>query len=142
MWLKSELRRDDVFWDVGANVGAITLIASRYCKQVVSFEPEPRALARLRENVNANELTSTTVMPVALSDTGGSVMMAQAPLENSGMNSLCRTTLGWASQDVQAMRADDLVSRGEIPCPNVMKVDVEGAEGMVHKQRGSCRRLP
>lgn len=130
-WLKLELHANDVFWDVGANVGAMTLIAARRCKQVISFEPEPRVLARLREHLEVNGLGNVRVMPLALSDTGGRVLMGQAPEENSGMNSLCRTDLGWNCQEVEAIRADDLVARGDVPCPNVMKVDVEGAEAMV-----------
>lgn len=140
--LKSELRPDDVFWDVGANVGAMTLIAARRCKQVLSFEPEPRALARLREHLEANALAHVRVMPLALSDAGGRVMMGQAPEENSGMNSLCRTDLGWDCQEVEAIRADDLVARGDVTCPSVMKVDVEGAEAMVFGGAPSLLRNP
>src|SRR5260221_13943445 len=49
-WLKKILCADDVFWDVGANVGAITLVAAPRCATVAAFEPDPRSLARLREN--------------------------------------------------------------------------------------------
>jgi FkbM family methyltransferase len=140
--LKSELHPSDVFWDVGANVGAMTLIAARRCKQVFSFEPEPRVLARLREHLEVNGLAHVRVMPLALSDAGGRVMMSQAPEENSGMNSLCRTDLGWSRQEVEAIRADDLVARGDVACPNVMKVDVEGAEAMVFSGATSLLRNP
>ena len=140
--LKKELRPSDVFWDVGANVGAMTLIAARRCKQVLSFEPEPRVLARLRKHVKANALNHVRVMPLALSDTGGRVMMGQAPEENSGMNSLCRIDFGWDCREVEAIRADDLVARGDVTCPNVMKVDVEGAEAMVFRGAPSLLRNP
>lgn len=140
--LKAELRPKDVFWDVGANVGAMTLIAARRCQQVYSFEPESRALTRLREHLKANALSNVCVMPVALSDTGGRVMMGQAPEGNSGMNSLCRTDLGWDCQEVEAIRADDLVASGDVACPNVMKVDVEGAEAMVFGGASSLLQNP
>ena len=140
--LKSELRPSDVFWDVGANVGAMTLVAACRCKQVISFEPEPRVLARLREHLEANALAHVHVMPLALSDAGGRVMMGQAPEENLGMNSLCRTDLGWSCQEVEAICADDLVASGDVAYPNVMKVDVEGAEAMVFRGAPSLLRNP
>src|SRR6188474_2838116 len=50
-WLKRTLRPDDVFWDVGANVGAISLVAARLCRRVVAFEPDPRSVEQLRRNI-------------------------------------------------------------------------------------------
>lgn len=58
------------------------------------------------------------------------------------MNSLCRTDLGWDCQEVEAIRADDLVARGDVAYPNVMKVDVEGAEAMVFGGAPSLLRNP
>jgi FkbM family methyltransferase len=130
-WLKSELRPEDVFWDVGANVGAMTLIAARRCQSVVSFEPEPKVLIRLREHLEVNRLTSVQVMPVALSDASGRFLMGLAPGENSGMNSLCRTEVGWNCLEVATLQADKLLAQGDVPYPTVMKVDVEGAEAKV-----------
>src|SRR5262245_65233573 len=40
-WLKRTLKSDDVFWDVGANIGAISIVASRLCARAVAFEPGP-----------------------------------------------------------------------------------------------------
>src|SRR5258707_11726815 len=61
-WLTENLRADDVFWDVGANIGAISLVAARHCRQVVAVEPDPRSLDRLRRNVVANKLTTVEIV--------------------------------------------------------------------------------
>jgi FkbM family methyltransferase len=53
------LRPGDVFVDVGANLGAYTVLAAGAAKaHVVSFEPIPATLANLRRNVVANRLES------------------------------------------------------------------------------------
>ncbi|MBW2737528.1 MAG: FkbM family methyltransferase [Deltaproteobacteria bacterium] len=49
---------EDVVLDVGANIGAYTLLFARYAYrgEVVGFEPEPTTFARLSENVGRNRL--------------------------------------------------------------------------------------
>ena len=51
------LRPDDLFVDVGANVGSYTLLASGAVgTRTIAFEPVPQTLARLRANCDANGL--------------------------------------------------------------------------------------
>ena len=43
------LRPDDLFLDVGANIGSYTLLASGVCKaRTIAFEPDPETMALLR----------------------------------------------------------------------------------------------
>jgi FkbM family methyltransferase len=130
-WLKKELRPDDVFWDVGANIGAMTLVASPRCRTVVAFEPEPRTLAHLRLNIAANKLSNIVVVDAALSNQDGSVALCPGPESNTGMNSICRTSSDRAPVSVRASRADTLIEVDGIPRSHVMKIDVEGAEELV-----------
>src|SRR5690349_8415761 len=48
------LREGDVFMDVGANVGAYTVLAAATGARVVAFEPIPAAFAHLTDNVRVN----------------------------------------------------------------------------------------
>src|ERR1700739_1067728 len=46
------LRPNDLFLDVGANVGSYTILASRVCgARVIAFEPDPGAAKALRRNI-------------------------------------------------------------------------------------------
>ena len=131
-WLKRVLKSDDVFWDVGANIGAISLVAARLCRQVVAFEPDPRSLERLRQNVHANGLTSVEIVAGALGVDEGMATLYQASGSNTGMTSLVpgrAEVIG--EQHVQVFRADDLITRRPDLAPTVMKLDVEGAEHLV-----------
>jgi FkbM family methyltransferase len=131
-WLKRTLKSDDVFWDVGANIGAITLVAARLCRRVVAFEPDPRSLAQLRENVAANGLTNVDILAGALGSEAGTATLYQAAHSNTGMTSLVRgRSEVVAEQPVQVLRADDFVASHPDLSPTVMKVDVEGAEHLV-----------
>jgi FkbM family methyltransferase len=131
-WLKSTLRPEDVFWDVGANIGAVTLVAARLCRKVVAFEPDPRSLERLVRNVQANRLSGVEIVSSALGSEAGTARLYQASNANSGMTSLVAgraDTTGETS--VTVVRADDLIAARPELAPTIMKIDVEGAEHLV-----------
>ncbi len=63
--LAERLRPGMVFYDLGANIGLFTLLASRLVGdsgKVFSFEPDPENAARLRRNVERNGFTNVTVI--------------------------------------------------------------------------------
>jgi FkbM family methyltransferase len=131
-WLKETLRPDDVFWDVGANIGAISLVAAGHCRSVVAFEPDPRSLERLRKNVGANGLRNVEIVAGGLGFESGTATLYQAASSNTGMTSLVpgrAQVVG--EQQVSVFRADDLIARRPDIAPTVMKLDVEGGEDLV-----------
>src|ERR671924_1621149 len=72
----------DVVLDVGAGVGAETLLFSRLvgaAGRVVSVEAHPRTFKRLTDLVAANALTNVTLVHAALSDAEGSVVISDLP---------------------------------------------------------------
>lgn len=66
-------KKVDSFWDIGANIGYYSLIASAVNPEmkVVAFEPAPEPLHYLQKNVDANERNSIKVASIALSDKEG-----------------------------------------------------------------------
>jgi FkbM family methyltransferase len=63
MFLLHFLREGDLFLDIGANVGAYTVLASGVCKAFTSaFEPDPDTLLALRRNVSLNGLEDLVVL--------------------------------------------------------------------------------
>ena len=131
-WLKSFLVPDDVFWDVGANIGAITVVAAKRCAKVAAFEPDPRSIRSLEKNVRVNRLTNVEIVTSALGDASGALTLYQAADRNSGMTSLIpgRSEVVGETQ-VNVVRADELLKRRPDLTPTVMKLDVEGAEHLV-----------
>jgi len=140
-WLARELRPDDVFWDVGANIGAVTLFASGRCRRVVAFEPDPRSLSLLRQHVDVNRRTNVEIVPAALGEEPGRATLHQAPAANTGMTTLMtgRVRADVPQVDVRVERADDLLAASRYERPNIIKMDVEGAEHLV--LRGATKLL-
>jgi FkbM family methyltransferase len=69
------LRPGDVFCDVGANVGSYTVLAMSRGATVHAFEPGPRAMNWLRQNIELNtESGRAHAHLIALSDNCGTAL--------------------------------------------------------------------
>ncbi|HVQ12312.1 MAG TPA: FkbM family methyltransferase, partial [Vicinamibacterales bacterium] len=89
--LQKFLRRDDVFIDVGANVGIVSLAAGRWVGpqgRVYSFEPSEREHRSLIHNLELNEAINVTPVRAALSDRVGVATLRVAASGHGGLNTL------------------------------------------------------
>jgi FkbM family methyltransferase len=121
------LRPGDTFFDIGANVGYYSLLASRVVGpsgRVIAFEPLLDNLEYLSRHVRLNQLTNTDVLGVACSDSTGIVTFARGA--NGALGRIAENGSG-GDMLVPALTLDDFHARTGL-VPNVMKIDVEGAE--------------
>lgn len=129
--LHREVRTGAVAWDIGAHIGYFTLALSRLVGpegRVYAFEPLPDNLRRLRANVAASGAPNVDALGLALSDRRGLARLTRGESTLTGAldpgGDLSSTALTFTDT------VDGLVARGNVP-PEVMKIDVEGAEGAV-----------
>jgi FkbM family methyltransferase len=138
-----------VCWDVGAHLGYHALAFAALVGpggRVVAFEPNPANLARLAMHLARNPVLAgrVTVQPMALSDTVGVTGFRSSAHVESGMSSgghlaAVRPPNDLSSYkqfqvtEVESSTMDRLVGSGALPAPDVVKVDVEGAESAVLK---------
>jgi FkbM family methyltransferase len=128
--IAAELSAGDVFYDIGANVGFFTLLAARLVGEqglVVAFEPVPESAATIRRNVAANNFTNVLVLEQAAFSRAGSATLA-VPADQVGALLTSDAPAGTRSITVELVEIDELVRTGAIRPPNVVKIDVEGAE--------------
>jgi FkbM family methyltransferase len=138
--LLSELSGDDVFHDVGANVGYYACAAlKKPVKSVYAFEPDPIAASVLGLNLRLNGGTdaSCRVMEMALGCRAGTGTFHRSRVWNSGASGF-RPVDAVASFEVPVETIDSLMARGRVTAPSVLKVDVEGME---HEVLLGARRL-
>lgn len=133
-WLERELRDDDVLYDVGANVGAYSLIAAavRPKATVVAIEPGPANYETLCRNLALNGLTTNVVpLPVGLSaETHLGSLDLTDPASGAADHVLDGVGTG-SAVPVLAYALDDLVETFRLPVPTLLKVDVDGGEDAV-----------
>ena len=88
--LLSELRTDDVFYDIGANVGMYSCFVAKVLSEgtVVAFEPHPANTEALTENLDLNGFDAV-VRRIALSDRRGDTVLTEtSPEAGAGGHSL------------------------------------------------------
>jgi FkbM family methyltransferase len=120
------LRREDLFVDVGANVGSFTLLASGICKaRTIAFEPDPETMALLRRNVDVNGLHDYVVLrEAALGAEEGEV---EFTIGLDTMNHVVDKGEG-RTRRVPIRTLDGAVG---VNPPIMIKVDVDGYEASV-----------
>jgi hypothetical protein len=86
------LRTGDVVYDVGANIGLVSLALALHgadkAPVLHAFEPEPENARALRANLEANAVRSVTVHELALGDRQGSVTLYVDRRVGAGSHSL------------------------------------------------------
>lgn len=124
-------------YDVGANVGVYTLLASRKAGpsgRVYAFEPLARNLLYLHRHVAMNRLQNCLIMEVAVSDSQGTQRFSSASWEHS----MARLSSD-GELEIPTVTLDHCVYGEKLRPPDVIKIDVEGAELLV--LRGANRAL-
>ncbi|WP_231189760.1 FkbM family methyltransferase [Haladaptatus sp. DYF46] len=126
--LLDDVRESDVVYDIGANIGTHTCFVGKRLESglVVAFEPMPTNAVRLRQNLSANVPVSRwNVAEVALSDEDGSGALAvKGHSYGEGKHALSVD----GELDIDVCRGKTVVESGQYPAPDILKIDVEGAE--------------
>jgi FkbM family methyltransferase len=126
--LLADLHEGARFWDVGAHCGFFTSLASRLVGsqgQVVSFEPCDENRARLTETVHLNDAGNVQIVPWALGASSGTATMREGETSTTWSTIPAEGSNGKAVEVEQ--RTLDECAR-ELEPPDLIKVDVEGAE--------------
>lgn len=124
-WFK--IREDEIFVDIGANIGRYTVTLAKQCKKVYAFEPFPPTHRYLVRNIFANDLYNVEEYQVALWDKEETVTFHVK--NSSGINSVVESERTIYKIEVPAAPLDYF----ELDGMDLVKIDVEGAEREVLK---------
>src|SRR2546425_4994268 len=135
-WIETFIREGDVVYDIGANVGAYSLLTSKFTngKAVIyAFEPGFSNYSQLCRNTFLNQCQSNVIpLPIPLSDkTGLSVFRYSNLSPGSASHTLVEQATeinGDLAQRVLSCRLDDLVEQFGLEQANHIKIDVDGHE--------------
>jgi FkbM family methyltransferase len=134
--MRALLREGDIFWDVGAHHGSVSLCASRRVGksgQVHAFEPAQLNQTYLERHVRWNRLANVTIHALAMGSSDG-----EATFGGSGSSTGYALNQGVEHVVVRTMAT--IVSSGAAPVPTFAKIDVQDFEGDVMKGAMSTLR--
>lgn len=121
----------DVFYDIGSNIGLYACFVALAADDifVYAFEPHPNNAERLRENFERNNITGE-IIEAALADSEGEMnLILDDEIAGSGQSHISNRNNGDGMTVVKSISGDHFVS--EHPSPDMIKIDVEGAEMLV-----------
>ena len=133
--LVDDLLTSDVkgtFVDVGANVGAMSLLAhsTGRASSIVAFEPAHRYCEAWHRNMTANNVRNATLFQAAVGDFDGIVDFRADPrMPLNGKIDRGEVHFSTQTQAVTIVKLDSL--RGTQESVALLKIDVEGAEPLV-----------
>lgn len=124
------------FCDVGANVGFYSMIVARLAGsggRVFSFEPLADNLRWIEHNARLNGFAQVTARCEALGNVDGEARFMRSEQPTWGrLSSVGQPPARPAGEvTVKVRRLDNLLAEGAVAPPNLMKIDVEGAEAGV-----------
>lgn len=122
---------DDVFYDIGTNIGPFSILANQQGAKVISFECSPSTCILLRKNLALNKIEHAKVINAAVGNFDGIVNVTDD--EGSGKNAIVTEKNNKKSVQVKAITLDSFVSCSNYPEPTYVKMDTEGNEPNVIK---------
>lgn len=128
VFLLHHLKQNDLFVDVGANVGHYTMLAAGICgAEVIAFEPIPSTFLKLKKNLELNNLTQkVTAYNIGIGEEDAILNFTK---NNDVMNSVALEHETDVVK-VHVKKIDDLLKD---TIPTLLKIDVEGYEYFVLK---------
>lgn len=125
-------------FDIGSCVGLYALHAALRGAPVVAFEPDPAYRARLQRNIEINRLTDRVkVIPWAVSEEKGTAVLYTDGVEGNSPSLALVGDRGSVSVSTDSI--DNAMAAGSLPAPDIIKLDIEGAE--IQALRGMTRLL-
>ena len=129
-FLEKQFKPGQVIWDIGSHYGHYSIFAASVSDQkdrVFSFEPDAKARTVQVKNIAMNSLQDRIkIMDVAVSTADGTVDFLELN-GNSNSHIINGATVSDSKvKRIQSRSLDSLLM--EIPCPDYVKIDTEGAE--------------
>lgn len=141
-YIDEYVKDNDIFFDIGANVGVFSIYAAKRHPgiSVFCFEPEYSNLNTLKENIIFNDLmTRTTIYSAAVSNLIGFSMLhlqditAGSAAHTESKNPINKTDEGYPvvwSEGIVLVTLDYICEQLGI-IPNSMKIDTDGNENKI-----------
>lgn len=126
----AELKEKDTFFDIGANVGLYSCFAAKKCKSVVAVEPYPPNIKVLEENIKRGKCNNISIINKGFSNESKDIRLDVPKKHKPGWGT-AQIREGKGDLKVKVIPGDVLIKENKIPRPDVMKIDVEGAEPLV-----------
>lgn len=131
-WIDN-FKKNEIFFDIGANVGLYSLYAAKRSCKVYAFEPASNNYSSLLKNIEINKLNVDSY-GIGLSNKEKiSILNLVSTIEGDSQHNLNKNQKIYSRkfnirQGTFITSLDDLIYKHHFPIPNHIKIDVDGHE--------------
>lgn len=130
------LRKGDIFFDIGANIGLFSLVAAKRIGEtgkIFAFEPSPKTFLRLKENIVLNKFENIIPLNLGLSNKIEKLPFNISETGYDAWNSFAGngSELLQKSIEVPVITLESFISEKKLSNIQLFKIDVEGWEKFV-----------
>lgn len=129
--LKKVLRPDDVFIDIGANIGYFSLLSATIAPsaKVISFEPVKDLFKKMNENFSINDIRNIEGINAAVGEKNEERELYLSDPDNLGMSSFQQPeNYSGRKEKVVVIVFDDWFKTSGLTKIDLIKLDIEGSE--------------
>lgn len=142
--LYSLVKKGDVIFDVGTNVGETLLNFAKLTGEtgyVYGFEPDEENYTNAIKNISLNSFANIHVFKKAVSDKKETLKLFVVEPHNRGMNRILDAgdTSDYQYTTIEATTLDDIILENKIERVDLVKIDIEGYE--MHALKGAVQML-
>jgi FkbM family methyltransferase len=127
------LKKTDVFYDIGANIGYYTLLAAKRLTEgkVYAFEPDDKNRKQLLENIEMNGFKNVVVIDKIVSNRSEkNIKFYTSDNNNRGMSSVfAQDNFSGKIEIKESITIDFFTSLNTFP--TIVKIDTEGSESQI-----------
>jgi FkbM family methyltransferase len=144
-FLLSMLKEDDTVYIIGAHIGTLVVPVGKLVKEVIAFEPNPETFQLLDRNIQLNHLQNIQIFNHAVYSEETEISFYQSKVNSGGSKVRPVTDDYMYNYDnpetikVSSKILDAFVQERSINMPDVIIIDIEGAE--FHALKGASRCL-
>lgn len=125
-FLKNNLSKELTFVDIGSNYGWHSIIASKFCKNVFSFEPQKLMFDIQKLSIDENNIKNINLFNFAIGEKNKKGQMNYINYDLNWVN-IGDLSLGYGGEEIDITTIDSL----NLPKIDIIKIDVQGYEKFV-----------
>jgi len=132
--LLTYIDQDDTVYILGTHIGTLLIPIGNKCKQIIGYEANPDTYGYVSKNIFINDLTNATVYNYAVGDTKKKISFYKNTLNSGGSKIKPINDSYLYSYDspdiieVDMVRLDTHIKQENLPKPDHIIIDIEGAE--------------